>query len=122
MRHERFNQAIQIAFDDGGQIVNRDFDAVIGDAVLREVVSADAFVAFAGADLGFALRGVFGGFVGDFFLEQAGAQNRQRASLVFLLRTLVGATDNKTAWFVNDLNGGIGGINALAPGTGSAAN
>ena len=71
---------IDVAFDEGGQIVKSEFDAVIGDAVLREIVGADSFVAFAGADLGFALRGVFGVFFGDFALRasaSAGPSSRE---------------------------------------------
>ena len=57
---------VQFAFHHNGQIVKRQFDAMVGDAVLRKIVGADSFVAFAGADLRLALRGVFGVFLGDF--------------------------------------------------------
>jgi hypothetical protein len=40
------------------RVVERQFDPVIGDAVLREIVGADLFAAFAGADLVFAVGGI----------------------------------------------------------------
>src|SRR2546421_6834509 len=61
--HQRLDQGIEIAVDHIRKIVEREFDAVISDAVLRKVVGADALVAFAGADLRLALRGVFGIFL-----------------------------------------------------------
>ena len=51
MRHERFDEAVNVTVDDCGQIVKRQFDAVVGHTVLRKVVGADALAAFAGADL-----------------------------------------------------------------------
>ena len=41
-----------------GQVVKGQFDAVVGHAVLRKIVGADAFVALAGADLLLAAGGV----------------------------------------------------------------
>ena len=38
MRHQLVEQRVQIAFDEIRQIVERHFDAVIGDTVLGEVV------------------------------------------------------------------------------------
>ena len=37
---------------------------MIGDAVLRKIVSANALIALAGTDLGFALGGILGVFFG----------------------------------------------------------
>src|SRR6266566_9749409 len=85
MRHERFDEAVNVAVDDRGQIVKRQFDAVVGHTVLRKVVGADALVAFACADLGLALRGVFRVFFGDLLLEQSRAQYGERLLFVLLL-------------------------------------
>src|SRR6185369_7859905 len=92
-----------------------------GDPVLRKVVGPDAFIAFAGAHLGFALRRVLGIFLGDLPLQQPRTKHSQRASLVLLLRALVGATDDQAGRLVNDLHGGIGGVDSLPARTGGPA-
>ena len=46
------DQLAKFAGDDGVELVQRQVDAVVGDAVLREVVGADALAAVAGADQG----------------------------------------------------------------------
>ena len=121
MRHQRLNQRVEVAVNEAGQIVERDFDAVVGDAVLREIVGADFFAAVAGADLLFAVRGVFGIFLGDFRFEQPRAQHGHRLRPVFDLRTLVGDAHGEAARLVLDLHGGIGGVHALAAFAGRAA-
>ena len=63
------------ALDELVEVVERDLDAVIGDAVLREVVGADLFLAVAGADERLAVRGVFLGLLLLLLLEQARAQD-----------------------------------------------
>src|ERR1043166_6655052 len=113
MRHQRFDERIEIALDEIGEIIERHFDAMIGDAILREIVSADFFAAFAGADLLFTLRGVFRVFFRDFSFEQARAQDRHSLGPVFYLRSLIGNADGQSTWLVLNLNGGIGGVDAL---------
>ena len=75
MRHERFDEAVDVAIDDRGQIIKSQLDAVVGHAVLPEVVGADALVAFAGADLRFALGGILRIFLSDPAVEQARTQD-----------------------------------------------
>ena len=91
-------------------------DAVVGDAGLGEVVGADAFGAVAGADLGFALGGVFRAFVLLFALKEASAEDLEGLDFVFELGTFVGALDDETGGFVEELDGGVGGVDALAAG------
>src|SRR6185503_13104100 len=50
MRDERIDERIEVAFHHEIELVDRQADAVIGDAVLFEVVSANLFGAIAGAD------------------------------------------------------------------------
>ena len=69
MRHQRFKNRVDIAFQEYRQVVEREFDAMVGHAVLRKVVGADAFVAFAGADLRLALGGILGVLLGDPLVE-----------------------------------------------------
>src|SRR5207237_10903208 len=94
---------------------------MIGDAVLREIVSADFFAAVAGAHLFLALRGILRIFLRDFSLEQARAEHRHGFKFVLLLRALVGVANDQAARFVMNLHGGIGGIHALPAFSGSAA-
>jgi hypothetical protein len=119
--HEGFNERIQVAVQDHRQIIEGELNAVIGHTVLGKVVGANFFVSFAGTDLGFALRGVLGGFFGGFAFEEAGAENGKGPGLVFHLGPLVGAAHNETRGLVEHLHGGIGGVDALAAGTGGAA-
>ena len=97
-------------------------DAVVGDAGLGEVVGADAFGAVAGADLGFALGGVFRAFVLLFAFEEAGAEDFEGLDFVFELGALVGALDDEAGGFVEELDGGVGGVDALATGAAGAGN
>ena len=55
----RPDDLLQVAGDNGVELVERQIDAMIGDAILREVVGADAFAAVAGADQRAALLGPF---------------------------------------------------------------
>ena len=121
MVHQRFDEFIEVAFDEVGEVVERQLDAVVGDAVLREIVGADFFAAFARADLVFADGGVFGVFLGDLAFEQARAQHGQGARPVFYLRAFVGAAHDESAGLVNDLHGGVGGVHALTALAGRAA-
>ena len=52
--------AQRLALDDLRQLVEREIDAVVGHAALREIVGADALGAVAGADLAAALGGARG--------------------------------------------------------------
>src|SRR5580658_4231381 len=57
VRCQRFDQGLELAIHYGFELVDSESDAVIGEAVLREVVSADLLAAVAGADHGLALLG-----------------------------------------------------------------
>src|SRR5258706_8117311 len=59
VRDERLDHGVEVALDEVREIVERDFNAMIGHAVLREIVGADFFTALAGADLLFAMGGIF---------------------------------------------------------------
>ena len=117
MAHKRFDDRIEVAFDKGREIVKRDFDAMIGHAVLGKIVGADFLAAFAGADLGAALGRVTRIFLANFAFEQPRAEDGEGARFVLLLRALIGATDNEPGRFMDDLNGGVGCVDALAAGT-----
>ena len=69
---QRLDQFAQVAGDDGVELVQVQVDAVIGDAVLREIVGADAFAAVAGADQGAPLLGPFAGAVSAAAVRRGG--------------------------------------------------
>src|SRR5206468_12544612 len=48
---ERANHLLEIPVDDAIQVIERQSDAVVGQAVLRKIVSRNFFLAPAGADL-----------------------------------------------------------------------
>jgi hypothetical protein len=48
---QRADQFVEVAVDDGRQLVEGEVDAMIGDASLRVVVGADALAAIARTDL-----------------------------------------------------------------------
>ncbi len=85
MRHQGFNDRINIPFEHRREIIERQLDSMIGDPILRKVVSADSFVAFPGADLRLALRRGLRVLLFDFPVEQPRTQDGQRSRLVLLL-------------------------------------
>lgn len=91
---------VQVAVQDLVQVVRLEADAVVGDAVLREVVRADLLGAVDGADLAAAgVRGLpLGLLLGRG--EQPGAQDAQGLLLVLELALLVlaGGDDTGRRW------------------------
>src|SRR5262249_16495493 len=69
--HQWIDNRIEISFDECGKIIQGHVDAVIGHAILWEIVGADLLGAFASADLRLTLRGVFRVFFGDLAFEEA---------------------------------------------------
>ena len=57
--HQGVDHRIEVAGDDVVELVEREVDAVVGQAVFGEIVGADPLAAVAGADLGLALVGRF---------------------------------------------------------------
>ena len=94
-------------------------DAVIGDAALRKVISADALRAVARSDLGLARLAA--GAVGLFALGlvETRAQDLHGELAVLMLRFFSGDNDN-AGWDMRDADGGIGFVDVLAAGTGGA--
>ena len=118
---EAIGHFVDFAFHEAGEVVEGALDAVIGDAVLRIVVGADFFFASTGADEAATVGGVFGGFFLLAAFEEAGAEDGEGLLFVFDLAATVLTADNGAGGDVEDLDGGVGGVNALAAGTGGAA-
>lgn len=70
---EGFDKVIYVAVHGGRDIGTRIMDAVIGDAVLGEVVGADFFATITGADERFTGGGILGEFFFALFFSEAGA-------------------------------------------------
>src|SRR6266853_2419516 len=100
--------------------MKRQADAVIGDAVLREIVSADFFGAVAGFALTAALGGEGGLALLLFLLVEAGAKNAHGFGAIFDLRFLVLLGNDQAAGDVRDAHGGIRSVDGLAARAGRA--
>src|SRR5216684_318691 len=100
--------------------MKRQADAVIGDAVLREIVSADFFGAVAGFDLTAALGGEGGLALFLFLLVEAGAENAHGFGAILDLRFFVLLGNDEAAGNVRDAHSGIGGVDGLSAGAGRA--
>src|SRR5690242_16236482 len=111
------DQFAEVAGDDGAELVQVQVDAVIRDAVLWEVVSADALAAVAGADQRAALLGPFAvQFLLPHFVDPA-AQDTQGTIVVLVLAALVLALDFqlvRRAALVPDAHGAFRFVDVLA--------
>src|SRR4029079_14340583 len=105
---------LQVAVEYLVEVVGLVARAVVGDAVLREVVGADPLGPVDGPDL--AAPGVAGGRVRLLLrlAEEPGAEDAQRLLLVLELALLVLAADHDAGGQVGDAHGGVGGVDALA--------
>src|SRR5882724_2606715 len=120
MRNQAVDERAELAVHDFGQLVKRQADAVIGDAVLREIVGADFFGAVAGFDLAAALGGKSGLALLLLLLVQASAENAHGFGAILDLRFLVLLRNDEAAGNVRDAHGGIRRVDGLAAGAGRA--
>ena len=95
-------------------------DAVVGDAVLREVVRADLLGALAGADLRAARRGLLGRLALALGLVDPRAQHAHRLLAVLELRALVLHRDDDARRQVRDAHRRVGRVDRLAARAGRA--
>jgi hypothetical protein len=79
----------QVAFHHLQQLVEREVDAVIGEAALRKVVGADAVAAVAATDQALAGGGLLGGALRAVLFLQARGEHLQRFGLVAVLRATI---------------------------------
>ena len=118
--HAGLDHGVEVAVEHLVQVVRLEADAVVRDAVLREVVGADPLGAVDGADL--AAAGV-GGLPLGLLLgggQQPGAQDAHGLLLVLQLALLVLAGDDDAGGQVGDAHRGVGGVDGLAAGAGRA--
>ncbi len=111
---------VQVAFHDGQQLVQREVDAVVGQAPLREVVGADAVAAVAAADQALARGGLLGGAFAAFLFLDARLQHLQRLGLVAVLAAAVLAFGHDAGGQVHHAHGRVGLVDVLAAGAAGA--
>src|SRR5260370_24052673 len=91
-------------------------DAVIGYAILREIVGAYFFGAVAGFDLATAYAGERGLPLLLLLFVEARAENAHSFRAILDLGFFVLLRDDQSAGDMRDADGGIGGVNGLAAG------
>src|SRR5690606_17694709 len=110
---ERLDHVVELALENLIELVQRQVDAVVGDASLREVVRANALRAVAGADEAPAARGGFALAFLDLGIAQLRREQRQRARFVLVLRALVLALDDDAGRQMRDAHGGVRLVDVL---------
>src|ERR1700730_4143637 len=113
-RGECVDKRIDCAVEHLVELMQRQVDAMVGDAGLGKVVGADALGAIAGTDHRAARRRDLGFLLGLGLLEQARAQNLEGPRLVLVLRFFVATDDHHAGWDVGYTYGRVGVIDALA--------
>src|ERR1022692_5049915 len=121
-RLERLDHFAEIALHYTVEIIKREADPMIRDAVLWKIVSPNFFFAAPGADLTFARGRIFRFFFALLFLEQTRAQDRQRLFLILLLTSAILAPNNRSGRNMHDLHRGISRVHALTARPASATN
>ena len=111
---------LEHAFHDHVELVVGEADAVVGEAVLGEVVGADFFAAVAGAYLLFAVFGLELVDAFGFYFVETGAEDSHALFSIFDLRFFVLAGDDSVGGDVRDADGGVGGVDGLAARAGGA--
>src|SRR6266516_1241925 len=108
------DQIVEVAVQHLREVVNRVMDAVVGHAILGEVVGTDFLRSVTGTHLGAALAGPGGFLLGDHLIEQARAQHLECPDLVLQLALLVLALNHEIRGQVGDAHGAVGRVDALA--------
>ena len=114
------DQLARVAVHDVVELVERQIDAVIGDAALRKIIGADALGAVARADLELARLRLRTRLFLALVREQPRLQERQRARAILVLRALVLAFDHDAGGQMGDANRRVGLVDVLAAGAGGA--
>src|SRR5205085_9344431 len=105
---------VEIAVHDGRQVVHGQSDAVIGHAVVREVVGADLFAAVAAANHAFARRGELGFALLALDVVEARFEDLQRFRAVLDLRLFVLTRHDDAGRDVRHAHGRVSRVDRLA--------
>src|ERR1039458_3432068 len=117
---QRPGQFCQVAVHDVLDLVQRQVDAVVGDTPLREVVGANALGTVAAAYQALARRRLFRRLFPQLLVLDARRQHRQSLRLVIVLRAPILALHHDAGGQMRHAHGGIGLVDVLPAGTGSA--
>src|SRR5690606_15205133 len=94
LARERIDHLVELAFENPVELVQREVDAVIGHASLREVVRANTLRSIPRADEALAARGRLALALRDLGVAQPGREERHRARAILMLGALVLALDD----------------------------
>src|SRR5580704_475186 len=112
--------AQRLALDHLRQLVEREVDAMVGDAPLRKIVGADALGAVARPDLAAPIGGALGVALLPLGVVEPGAQGRHRLRPVAVLRALLLHHDRDAGRDVRHAHRGLGLVDVLAAGAAGA--
>ena len=112
------DQRVELAVEDAREAVPGEPHAVVGHAVVGEVVGADLLRAVAAAHLRAARVGDLGVGFGALQFVEAGAQHALRLGAVLGLRALVLADDDDAGRLVREAHGGGDLVDVLPAGAG----
>src|SRR4051794_5828379 len=107
-------ELVEVALQDGVEVVGRELDAVVSDAPLAVVVGPDLLGAVARPDLGAARVGGGRLLLGQRALVEPGAQDAHRLLTVLQLALLVLHGDRDAGRLVRDPDRGVGRVDRLA--------
>src|SRR5216683_1233047 len=116
LRRQGVDKRIDFAVQHVVELVERQVDAMVGDAGLREVVSANSFRTVARADHRTAGLGDLRVLLRVGSLEQPRPQNLERTRLVLVLGLLIPADDHHPARDMRNPHGGVRRVDALTAG------
>src|SRR5260370_5997352 len=118
MRDQRIEDGIHFAFHHEIELMQRQADAVIAHAILREVVGADFLAAVAGAHHALALGAEGRLLLLQFEFVEPRAQYALRLGAIFDLRFFVLAGDHQAGGQVGDAHSRTRGVDGLTAGAG----
>src|ERR1039457_1359306 len=115
---QRVEDSVHLALHHEIELVERQADAVIAHAILREVVGADLLTAVARPHHALALRAQHRLLLFQLQLVQAGTQHSLGLGAILDLRFFVLAGNHQAGGQVGDAHGRIRGVDALPAGAG----
>src|SRR5688572_2589284 len=117
MRRKRVDERVDAAVHHAIELVQRESDAVIGDAVLGEVVGSDLVRAVARFHHTASFVANGGILLLALDLEQPAAKDLERLRAILELTALVLTFDDHAGRKVRDLDGAVRRVHALTAGT-----
>src|ERR1017187_2676596 len=118
VRDESIDDGLQAAFHHQVKLVQGQADAVIGEAILRKVVSANLLAAVARTHLLLALLGQFGILFFHLHFIETGTEDAHALVAVLDLRFFVLATYNRVSGQMSYAHGGVSRVYRLTSRSG----